>query len=122
MDELPLDYRKVTFHTDSKTVIQWINSKTCKFTVFVGNKIGKIHRETEPEQWRNVKGLDNPADACSRGIAPTDIDALIRFHQGPKFLLPNRSKWDRNEDSDTNENEIGESTVCAAIDTSVCDN
>ena len=65
-DELQVDYRKVTFHTDSKTVMQWINSKTCKFNVFVGNKIGKIHRETEPEKWRHVKGLVNPALTCRR--------------------------------------------------------
>ena len=35
--ELHLNKTKTTYHTDSQTVLQWINSQTCKFDVFTGN-------------------------------------------------------------------------------------
>ena len=69
--ELHLDKAKTTFHTDSQTVLQWINSQTCKFDVFTGNRIGKILRETDPTQWRHVAGVYNPADAYAASIPPT---------------------------------------------------
>ena len=52
--ELQLEKTKTTFHTDSQIVLQRVNSQTCKFDVFTGNRIGKIHRETDPTQWRHV--------------------------------------------------------------------
>ena len=81
------------FHTDSQTVLQWINSQTCKFDVFTGNRIGKIHRETDPTQWKHVAVTYNPADACSHGIDPTEVDSLVAYHQGPAFLLQDPTTW-----------------------------
>ena len=53
---------------------------------FTGNRIGRIHRNTDLYQWRHVPGVGNPADACSRGIDPTNAEELARFHQGTTFL------------------------------------
>ena len=75
--ELYLDKTKTkttVWNTDSQTVLQWINSQTCKFDVFTGNRMGKIHRETDPTQWRHVAGVYNQADACSRSNDPADVD------------------------------------------------
>ena len=44
--ELDYDIDKVTFHMDSQTVLRGIYSRTCKFEVFVHNRIGKILRES----------------------------------------------------------------------------
>ncbi|XP_057371747.1 uncharacterized protein LOC130692630 [Daphnia carinata] len=91
--ELEIDLRQVTFHTDSQTVLRWIHSKTCRFEVFVNNRIGKILRNTARRQWRHVAGDSNPADLCSRGIDPKDVDELAYFHRGPSFLTLDPSEW-----------------------------
>ena len=82
--KLGFDIAKVTFHVDSQTVLRWIHSKTCKFEVFVNNRIGKILRNTKRKQWCYVAGGDNPADLCSRGI---------EFHNSPQFLYYDPSEW-----------------------------
>jgi hypothetical protein len=38
--------------------------------------------------------LDNPADLCSRGIHPGNLNELFQFHQGPPFLLQDPSEWE----------------------------
>ena len=91
--ELDYDIDKVTFHVDSQTVLRWIHSRTCKFEVFVHNRVGKILRNTKRTQWRYVAGIDNPADMCSRGIDPGNFDELFAFHQGPLFLQYDPSEW-----------------------------
>ena len=61
--ELDLNLRDVTFHMDAETVLnQGINSKSAKLSVFVGNRIGKIRRETTANQWHHIPGIHNPAD------------------------------------------------------------
>ncbi|XP_045036474.1 uncharacterized protein LOC116932504 [Daphnia magna] len=91
--ELGMDLQDVTFHTDSQTVLRWIYSRTCKFEVFVNNRVGKILRNTNRRQWRHVAGVKNPADLCSRGIDPQNVNELFQFHQGPQFLQLDPSEW-----------------------------
>ena len=57
MTELDLTLRDVTFHTDAETVLKWIISKSAKISVFVGNRIGKIRRETAENQWHHILGI-----------------------------------------------------------------
>jgi hypothetical protein len=91
--ELKFDMRTVTFHTDSQIVLRWINSKSCKFELFVENRIGKIVQDTERHQWRFVPGVQNPADLCSRGLQPDHLPELEKFHQGPEFLKLEPEAW-----------------------------
>ena len=77
--ELSMNMRDVTFHTDSETELKWIQSKNGKLSVFVGNRIGKIRREIAVNQWHHIPGIYNPADWCSRGIDPTDVEALSKL-------------------------------------------
>ena len=50
-----LDPRRTVFWTDSQTVLQWINSKTCRLTTFEANRIGEIHEGSDRQQWRHVR-------------------------------------------------------------------
>ncbi|XP_045032619.1 uncharacterized protein LOC116928696 [Daphnia magna] len=61
--------------------------------VFVNNRVGKILRNTNRRQWRHVAGVENPADLCSRGIDPQNVNELFQFHQGPQFLQLDPSEW-----------------------------
>ena len=92
--EMDHDISQVTFHVVSQTVLRWIHSRKCKFEVFVHNRVGKILHNTNRRQWRHVAGVDNPADLCSRGIHPEDLDELCQFHQGPPFLYQDPSDWE----------------------------
>jgi ribonuclease HI len=91
--ELQENMKEVVFHTDSQIVLRWINSSTCKFEVFVENRIGKIVQETDRKQWRFVPGVDNPADMCSRDLQPHQLSDLETFHNGPAFLQREASEW-----------------------------
>ncbi|XP_032781193.2 uncharacterized protein LOC116919328 [Daphnia magna] len=91
--ELGMDLQDVTFHTDSQTVLRWIFSRTCKFEVFVNNRVGKILRNTNRRQWRHVAGVENSADLCSRGIDPQNVNEFFQFNQGPQFLQLDPSEW-----------------------------
>jgi hypothetical protein len=98
--ELKLNLQDVLFHTDSQTVLSWLNSKDYKFEVFVANRVGKILNNTEAAQWHHVPGVNNPADACSRGIPPQDVDALTKFHEKSEFLRSPPEEWPRWEEVD----------------------
>ena len=88
-----LDPRQTVFWTDSQTVLQWINSKTCRFTTFVANRIGEIHEGSDRQQWRHVPTELNPADDCSRGLDGSDLDLGCRWFQGPPFLRLSEPDW-----------------------------
>ena len=66
VSELGLNLSEVTFHTDSETVLKWINSISAKLSVFVGNRIGKIRRDTALIQWHHIPGKKTFSDVCSR--------------------------------------------------------
>ncbi|KKY98134.1 hypothetical protein YC68_24615, partial [Vibrio parahaemolyticus] len=42
----------------------------------------------------HVSGINNPADLCSRGIDPKNVEELVKFHEGPSFLKLDPSEWD----------------------------
>lgn len=41
-NELILKVQEVTFWTDSTTVLHWLHSESCRFKVFVGNRVAEI--------------------------------------------------------------------------------
>ena len=79
LTKLSMNMRDVTFHPDTETVLKWIQSKNGKLSVFVGNRIRKIRRETAVNQWHHIPGFHNHADWCSRGIDPV-VDSLVNHH------------------------------------------
>jgi len=97
---LKLNLQDVLFHTDSQTVLRWLNSKDCKFEVFVANRAGKILNNTEAVQWHHVPGVNNPADACIRGIPPGEVVSMCgRFRplatEGEPRVRPRCYKSDK---------------------------
>ena len=107
--ELNMNIIDVTFHTE--TVLKWIQSKNGKLSVFVGNRIGKIHRETAVNQWHHIPVSHNPADWCSRGINPTDVETVTAFHRGPDYLQQ-RLDWPKSDRHIEDEDEI---ELCVAV-------
>ena len=50
-DELDLPVQRVTFWTDSLTVLQYITYEKRQFKPFTGNRVNEIHGASTPEQW-----------------------------------------------------------------------
>lgn len=65
--ELSVPIHQVTLWSDSTTVLTWICSESCRYKVFVANRITEILEHTTPEQWRYVDTGNNPADDITRG-------------------------------------------------------
>ena len=91
--ELRIAINETVFHSDSVTVLQWINSSRCKFHTYVGNRIAEIQDASKPSQWRYIPGIINPADDASRGLLANELYAEHRFLQGPKFLQQHPNEW-----------------------------
>ena len=76
----------VVFWTDSTDVLHWIwNAKPRK--VFVQNRVRSILELTRPEQWRHVRGTENPADLGTRGTSLSEAASSKMWWNGPSFIL-----------------------------------
>ena len=93
--ELQIEINGIYFHTDSITVMRWINSSRCRFHTYVGNRIAEIHDSTTPNQWRQVPGIMNRADHASRGLFPHELHAYHLFLRGRPFLRLPMDSWPR---------------------------
>ena len=85
-------YGKKRLHTDSQCVIKMLRNPEARLKMYFANRVSKIHALTDVEDWLYVASEDNPADDCSRGLAPTD-PKWKRFHHGPEFLWRPEAEW-----------------------------
>ncbi len=73
------------FWTDSKVVLGYIANETKRFHLFVANRVGYIHANTDRNQWNYVPGSQNVADIASRGSTAKELKES-RWFAGPEFL------------------------------------
>lgn len=83
--ELDLDIQSVTFYTDSTIVLGYINNTSRRFYVYVANRVNRIRKSTQPEQWHHVTTDHNPADHATRPI-PAGLLGETSWFRGPAFL------------------------------------
>ena len=88
-----LEVGEPIFWTDSTIVLYWIRNECRKFKPFVANRIGEIHRSTNPQQWRHIPGESNPADLPTRGLSATDLANNKLWKKGPEILQQDESTW-----------------------------
>ena len=81
---LKIDISEHTFWSDSQNVLYWIRGQSKHYKPFVSHRIGNIHENTTPEQWRYVPGEINPADVASRGTKAKNLNETWIY--GPEFL------------------------------------
>ena len=67
--ELSLPVDKVSFWTDSMTVLRYIQQENKRFHTYVGNRVSYIRNDSSPSQWNYVDTKSNPADDLSRGMS-----------------------------------------------------
>ena len=90
-DEFKIKPVSVTFWSDSRIVLHWLNSESVSFKNFVGVCVAEIQSTWNPKYWRFVPTNLNPADDLSRGISLEDIDGC--WKNGPQFLKGPKEEW-----------------------------
>ena len=84
-DSLEITIVSTTFWTDSTDVLHWIRNRKQR-KVFVQNRVSSILQLTAPEQWRHVRGVENPADLGTRGMSLQSMIKNEQWWTGPSFL------------------------------------
>ena len=89
--EIPM--QSVMFFSDSKDVLWWIRGRGRDFRSFVANRVGEVQMATEPCQWQYVPTDQNPADLCTRGATPSELEDCSLWWNGPVWLLEEQANW-----------------------------
>ena len=92
--ELTLNLQHLTLWTDSTTVLERLQSESCRFKVFVGTRVAEIQELTNPNSWRYVDSVNNPADDVTRAKTLVELSTHGRWsHNGPHFLQQPPDTW-----------------------------
>ncbi len=83
--QIDIECDAVTFYTDSKVVLGYIYNEKRRFYVYVSNRIQRIRRTTQPQQWHYVSTGHNPADHATRAISTAHLKDTT-WLTGPAFL------------------------------------
>lgn len=75
----------VTFFSDSKVVLGYINNEQRRFYVYVSHRVQRIRQATSPHQWKYVPSELNPADHGSRFVAAASLKDS-NWLTGPDFV------------------------------------
>ena len=76
----------VTFWCDSTNVLCWIRNQSRQLKPFVANRVGLIHSQTDPNQWRHIPTKMNKVDLLTRGSTVYDPAKNTAWWIGPIFL------------------------------------
>ncbi|XP_069128774.1 uncharacterized protein [Argopecten irradians] len=113
-DQLTYSIDKVSYWTDSTSVLRYINNRNLRFHTFVANRVAVIHEATEEDQWHYVNTKQNPADCASRGMSVQKLSQNDTWFRGPEFLWKPESEWpviDMNADAEVDDPEV-KKTAC----------
>ena len=92
--EMPdIEFNRVYHIVDSEIVKAMINKESYGFNTFAANRIGEIHRNTEPDNWYWIEGSLNIADVTTRGCHAAALNERSTWQNGPEFLRLSESEW-----------------------------
>ncbi|XP_064616927.1 uncharacterized protein LOC135480925 [Liolophura sinensis] len=91
--ELQLEIDESTFWTDSEIVLRCIKNEDKRFHTFVANRVGLIHSQTIPSQWKYISSVQNPEDDASRGLSADELLSCRRWQNGPDLLWSDSTCW-----------------------------
>ena len=91
--ELDMKIDKIMYHTDSTTVLHYLQNAKRRFPVFVANRVTTILNCSNVEQWRYVDSKSNPADLASIGMCSKQLLTENIWLQGPQFLKLSEEYW-----------------------------
>lgn len=83
--------RRVWMWSDARDVLYWLRSHKRRYSAYVANRVGKILRHTNVEDWRWTPTDDNPADWATK-FNPRRV-GLERWWNGPQYLQLPVEQW-----------------------------
>ncbi|XP_047213499.1 uncharacterized protein LOC124863241 [Girardinichthys multiradiatus] len=93
LKEFTIKIQEVVYWTDSTTVLNWLQSDSCSYKVFVGTRVAEIQELSDIRDWRYVDSASNPADDITRGKTLSQLTGVNRWNSGPSFLLQSSDQW-----------------------------
>ena len=85
VSELKYDHLQKFFHSDSTTVLGYIQNDSKRFHTFVANRVQRIRDTSQVDRWSYISSENNPVDIVSRGDSPDGLLSRSWFN-GPAFL------------------------------------
>lgn len=104
--EIPLS--PATFWVDSMNVVYWIHGQSRNYKPFVSHRVGEIHEQSDPNQWRYVPTKQNPADFRTRGLTVSELADSEMWWKGPTFLAFPESDWPKSKAANPKEEALTE--------------
>ncbi|GFY57570.1 integrase catalytic domain-containing protein [Trichonephila inaurata madagascariensis] len=83
--------------SDSTVALSWTRGYAKQWKPFVSNRVHEIQDLTNPQNWRFVKGEQNPADIVSRSCSAEELLKNRRLWHGPHWLTLSGENWPKNE-------------------------
>ena len=101
-----MEMNEITFYTDSKVVLGYIQNESRRFYVYVANRVQTIRKISSPKQWKYVDTSENPADLSTRCLNAQSLTGSD-WLTGPSFLRDsNRTAvQDKDDEIPRNEND-----------------
>lgn len=91
--QMPTCPQLTQFWTDSRVVLEWLNSHPSRWQTFVANRVSEISASFPGASWRHVRSALNPADCATRGVLSAQlIESKLWWHD-PDWLVKSSSEW-----------------------------
>lgn len=82
--------------TDAKVVLAWLRAHPSRWKPFVANRVASVQEVLPADRWYvcgTVRTTDNPADAATRGITPSELADCSLWWRGPNWLREPPECW-----------------------------
>lgn len=90
--------------SDSEITLFRIKSLPSRYCTFVSTRLSEIQDLSLPSNWFHIPSKLNPADVCSRGLMPDELETCTLWWQGPSFLVDEDEPWPNQEKFEIDEN------------------
>lgn len=74
-------------------MLEWLQSDSCRFKVFVRTRVSEIQELTDHSTWWYVDTQQNLADDITRGKPLSSFTVPGRWNEGPSFLKLSSAHW-----------------------------